>query len=1269
MKRKKMNILLLSILVASQFSIGITVLAEAEKAEFVETTTEEQLEEVEVVKESVVSENSQPIFEMDQATLNNHFEVSEEAVGSKNFMETRGEKNVVFNSSTVWYPVGSEQYGEKAINKYFKDATVVKSDGQTLKSNEYSILYAEEPTGLNTIKKVTSWEMLVMVVEHATYSGSGGKYVDYGVNYGSSIVFESSDGTGGAYTIQVDEKGTVLGITASEATGNNDDLINKNYVGEDYYSIDVLRRKDSSAGINDGTRVITSLTAKGDEKKSSVLNRWDGSDVREGDIVKTWSAKNSANKLYTSIGASTRKENLVDKNGYAYYEVTSKGFVPYKDPEVKPEDEPRLEVRQQIIYTDTLDEELDRVIEESFEEVPDFAEVIGFIEYPDRDKEGISHGKIKVREESQYEKGMWNEYTYEAPFQVLETPEEILEWEVFFAPIIVPIGTDPSGFDIEDHVERVFYKGEILKEDEYTAELLERPDFIYAGPVEYLVEITLDRDKTKKVKEQAVITGLYNNTILTRETTSATSPVLSSVSLLEDEDGNPFLKANAGTFTNTTNDYLTNLSHVSLYRESDENAYLDVVNKTNSTIFTTYRHFNQEFSKKEIKYGDVFSQGVTYYETGKSFNGKSTYAARDEKLKKEADGYEFAYYEITPDGYRLLNLNQLKVNNNILEFDAGSTESEVNSKADSALIIPPHIDNKGQFRCELSDVDTKKLGRNQGTLKVFEELATGGEFMTTYPVEYKINETLDVEMKPVTIPVGTASESINPQDYIKEVKLGDEVLAPSEYTVSIENNLKTQVVGEHPTKIKVTSTKDNKTKMEVGETIVTWNHSIATKSADGKMDVSISLLDNNGKPYLKANEGTGLSTNNLSTRPFVYAYRGNISTPLIGEKTESGYASVDALPKATMEKWNKVFAEKDFKYGDVFGYRVDKRTPSNTSEMGSNTWASRNEKLVKETEGYDRAYYEMTPNGYRLMQFNQLEVNPNLLAFPLGTKLDKMNEKANEAMIVPKHITNPENYRFEFASIDSATAGKKTTQMKVYEKLSTDDEFMSTREVAYIINPQVKENFYDESGQKLKSTKITNFEFGTEYQPKADNYVSFGEDVYMYKGWLKENEKPGKDKVREGQPAKTTQEATFHYIYEKADNHINMTIPTELIFGTEKNSSQITSKNYEIKNNSNKVSTEVVMSQFVKEKSEVTLLKQKDKDPSGTKKMARLNVLANQEVAINSLTEDTKDEKITILAPGENTSIGLTGQYFGPLNESVIVNYQMSFKFRATSSL
>ncbi|MEG2708468.1 MAG: hypothetical protein RR968_04980, partial [Vagococcus sp.] len=108
-------------------------------------------------------------------------------------------------------------------------------------------------------------------------------------------------------------------------------------------------------------------------------------------------------------------------------------------------------------------------------------------------------------------------------------------------------------------------------------------------------------------------------------------------------------------------------------------------------------------------------------------------------------------------------------------------------------------------------------------------------------------------------------------------------------------------------------------------------------------------------------------------------------------------------------------------------------------------------------------------------------------------------------------------------------------------------------------------------------------------------------------------------------------------------------------------------KNYKITNNSKDVKTDVVLDTFETVKSDVTLLGSKDKDPSKQQVAARFNLMADQQPAISSLTEKTTNETIKSLEPQKSTDISLSGLYFGPLEDSLVVDYQMHFKFKVVS--
>lgn len=543
-------------------------------------------------------------------------------------------------------------------------------------------------------------------------------------------------------------------------------------------------------------------------------------------------------------------------------------------------------------------------------------------------------------------------------------------------------------------------------------------------------------------------------------------------------------------------------------------------------------------------------------------------------------------------------------------------------------------------------------------MKISEELETGGVFTMSRPIDYEVKDGLTVKLNSQDIELGTDANTLNPNAYVEEVVMGDTKLNASEYTASFVNTINTNKVGTQETEIKVVAN-NNKQVTEKTQTEVIWGSSLVSLGTNKKdMDTSVSLLDKNGKPYLVANEGTGLSQGSrLNSRITMGIYRENDFNKLYS----AGSGTVNQKPVDVMNRWNNEFKNYELAYGDVLSYTVFTYANAQTNENGKNTWISRDGELVKETEGYDVAYYELTADGFRLMKLNQFEVNPKLLTFNVGTTVEEMNKQAQEAVIVK----NPESYEFKFEAADTTTSGKKKTKLNVYETLATGGKFMTTYEVEYIVNPQVTEKYVTEKGEALKSPVLTNFDFGTEYQVSPENFITVDGDLYIYQGWLEDNQTAGNDTPKKETPKAVKEATTFQYIYKKADNMIDMTIPTEMIFSTERESKNIVSKKQAFKNNSKDVSTEIIMTDFVSKKSDVKLLTEKDADPKKEVNEARFNLMKEEQIAIDSLNEKTKEQSIATLKSGEKTDISLAGKYFGSQDKKKHVNYQMNFKFKA----
>ncbi|MDT2727209.1 BspA family leucine-rich repeat surface protein [Lactococcus formosensis] len=212
----------------------------------------------------------------------------------------------------------------------------------------------------------------------------------------------------------------------------------------------------------------------------------------------------------------------------------------------------------------------------------------------------------------------------------------------------------------------------------------------------------------------------------------------------------------------------------------------------------------------------------------------------------------------------------------------------------------------------------------------------------------------------------------------------------------------------------------------------------------------------------------------------------------------------------------------------------------------------------------------------------------------------------------------------------------------------------------------ITEYYYDTEGNSLKDPVVTEMDSMT-FTPHPEKYEEVDDTLYIYKGWSKEPPESGAS-IHEGTPPPTTVEATYYYVYEKADKFINVTIPTEIVFGTENHSKKITSKKYEIKNNSNDVDLQMMLATFDKVNSDIQLLDEASPDPSGKENSARLDLLVGK-TTLSSLNEKVSEQELGNIQSGKTTTLALTGTYFGDLSERHKVEYKTNLKFKAQAKV
>ncbi|WP_285142039.1 hypothetical protein [Lactococcus petauri] len=249
--------------------------------------------------------------------------------------------------------------------------------------------------------------------------------------------------------------------------------------------------------------------------------------------------------------------------------------------------------------------------------------------------------------------------------------------------------------------------------------------------------------------------------------------------------------------------------------------------------------------------------------------------------------------------------------------------------------------------------------------------------------------------------------------------------------------------------------------------------------------------------------------------------------------------------------------------------------------------------------------------------------------------------------------------------LDTSIPGQHTVQIAYTNALGqevvSNEAIITVQKKTY----DIQESIYDTEGNSLRNEVITTVNDDQEFTPRPDKYYQDGEITYSYKGWLSDGQTPGKDKPLEGEPPKALSEKTYYYIYEKLDKLINVTLPTEMLFGTAAQTNKVSSANYVIKNNSSLMNIDLNLEEFTKEKSDITLLDDGDEIPTGTNNSAKLNLLVDSNPVIKGLSEKIKGKNITHLTPEQSIGLSINGEYFGSMEEKHIVDYKMKIKVKA----
>ncbi|EAC5201563.1 hypothetical protein JI92_08935 [Listeria monocytogenes] len=1093
------------------------------------------------------------------------------------------------------------------------------------------------------------------------------KNINVDINWGDRIIFGTRQAMDSgakpfktASTLMLNNNSGNLSITnnagnAADSDGNIPDGLKVDIMQSREVLNASLYSMSSSNYLTDSNKYLNH-SAKGTDKVSDVVNGFPAPQrVKEGDILRaysnvTLSDQTSAPRIRHMEGTSEYNDVKEGQNE-VFYQITNNGY------QVLHFNHLDNNKKFEIFTTDTQ-ETLERKLKnKEFLTNGNYSsvEIVKFSKYPDNSIAGSTTGKIQVREK--LVNGQYVFYDYEVNFEVED--DRVITADGVSTSI--PLGTNFVNVSPYDLVKDVKIGNLSLAKDEYQVSVQNTVSTDTVKDKTAKVLVTYKKDTSKTLSLDVPVKVLWGNSVVFGGYDYGGNGRTTAAFTLN-TDSSPFITATQGGTGDDNLDIHSNFANKQYYTFN----WFDLSNKqsilmTEDNMGTKYLKANgNDLKKDKLKeWGTNQIQEVNYGDIVRAWQLESNknWLYEDEIRNSYNMRKNSVYYEITQTGYKPLFVNQANINKRTISID--ETDEEIENKIEESIELPDGTNAKF-----IEHPSREKQGESNGIIRVSQTLASGKtiEYDYTAPFEV-INDRLVVDTKEADVFLGTAINLIAPSTFIDSVKLGDQKLTDNDYKVEYVTKFDTSITGNPQVSLKITLNSDSKKFVEVtSKANVKYGSTIISRAYDTKdVDVSVSLLDNNGVPYLNANQGFGFSDyGGLLSRPSMSIYRDGEYNQILSV----GYGTVKNNPKKLAEIWNQSFDKVDLEYGDVVKYSVN-NYGNNTNSKGKNTWISRNESLVRETEGYYEAYYELTTSGYRLMNINQLELN-NSNKVSLNTSKEEMDKNILSYINIPSHISNPQDYRMEFQNVDASSSGKKTSTINVYQKLQSGGEFMTTYSVNYTVNPEIEETSYDVEGNQIVETKKTSFDYGTQFKPSPTKYLEKDDNLYVYKGWLENTEEPGVDVPKEGIPSPAEKESKFYYIYEKADKYINVTIPTEMVFGTFDNTEEVKSNKYEIKNNSKELTTSVTLDSFESVSTSVKLLGEND-EPEEKIDSARLNLLINDEPKIKGFNETKSDIELANIEPKNKITIGINGEYYDKTSKTNIVEYNTTLKFKAIS--
>lgn len=360
--------------------------------------------------------------------------------------------------------------------------------------------------------------------------------------------------------------------------------------------------------------------------------------------------------------------------------------------------------------------------------------------------------------------------------------------------------------------------------------------------------------------------------------------------------------------------------------------------------------------------------------------------------------------------------------------------------------------------------DTSKVGSQVAEVKVTDKL---DDYIQSrvFNVDVQVEEDNKLTAEPVsqTTTLGSDISKLDYSKFVTNVKLGDQLLSPDQYTVSLINNFSTDTVGNETSNVKVTSKSDASKTVEVPVPInVKWGNAVAisgiwVNSNNHRIVAALPFISDGKQVDLKLLPGRRAESLTLPSYPNSKSeYFSNVSffkidkdVNLINDDLVIQRFNLNSnnTPIEIQNSWNASIGELTMNFGDVIGvWHVSK-----TGEVKDRPWSYliENEVFNDYTEYNNMTYYELTKNGYRPLHINHLNVSNG--SVPVYSNKQYMDTYVTEFIDLGIHDSVTIKGFTEYP--DTTSSGDKRAKILVEETLTTGKKVHYEYETTINVEP------------------------------------------------------------------------------------------------------------------------------------------------------------------------------------------------------------------------